>query len=204
MKVRQKCIYGLVFFVGLIFLAACSEPVSIDIQSPRSKVHTDRSIEIMKIDEDSKQFMIIGKISPPNALLSVAYDGDCGKSYYEDIDMIDGSFSISIASSVKGVDLFVYSPKGSVVSKYIIIDYKKQDNMFLGNDCDYLSVRRFNESKAVAYMDDQGCYEIGYKFGMCSSRERLGMECPPDTNVSIPFCCRDLPETKAGIEAGRI
>ena len=46
------------------------------------------------------------------------------------------------------------------------------------------------------------CYDLGYKFGLCSTLSMHGYACPAGTDVVIPPECRNLSETKRGIMAG--
>ena len=46
------------------------------------------------------------------------------------------------------------------------------------------------------------CYELGYRFGMCSTKAMNGMVCDPANDIVLPKKCRNKAETKRGLEAG--
>ncbi len=50
------------------------------------------------------------------------------------------------------------------------------------------------------YDPSQSCYNIGYQWGMQSARQMAGQGGNPD--VIIPERCRNLPETRQGIQDG--
>lgn len=50
------------------------------------------------------------------------------------------------------------------------------------------------------YDPSESCYNIGYQWGMQSARQMAGQGGDPD--VVIPERCRNLPETRQGIQDG--
>ena len=52
-----------------------------------------------------------------------------------------------------------------------------------------------------AYSGDN-CYELGYKYGLCSTKSLYGINCNPKNDIVIPPSCRGKSETKKGIEKG--
>jgi len=48
----------------------------------------------------------------------------------------------------------------------------------------------------------ESCYDLGYRFGMCSTKAMKGIACDPANDIVIPEKCRNKAETKRGIEAG--
>lgn len=153
--------------------------------------------------DTSTQLMLQGVVTPPDGVLSAAYIGECGKSYYRDIETINGAFSHTIEIPfVTGIDLFVFTPKGKHFTQYLqIVDTGRQKK---GDDCGYMRSNRVDEGRFSTFVREESCYEIGFKYGSCVSRHYLNIPCKAGTNVAIPFRCREKEETQAGIEAGRI
>lgn len=190
-------------FVLLLF-ASCGESPSIQIVSPIPTVSPDNGDTKITVNTDkTTQLMLQGVLTPPDGVLSAAYIGECGKSYYHDIETVNGAFSHTIEIPfVTGIDLFVYTPKGKHFTRYLqIVDIGRQKK---GDDCGYMRSNRVDESRFSAFVTEESCFEIGFKYGSCISRHYLNIPCKEGTKVAIPFRCRDKEETQAGIEAGRI
>jgi len=192
-------------FLSLLAFSACEETPSIEILSPISLSKDSDAVEITVNAEKMDSITITGRITPPDATLSIVYGGECGKSYFRDIETLNGRFSHTVPISfIREIDLFLYTPKGSEVSKTLFFINQGQTRKSGEEECAYLKVRRAEDNRPSAYIVEESCYEIGYKYGSCVSRAHLDMACKPGTDVSIPFRCRERDETKAGIEAGRI
>ncbi len=193
------------FLFSLAFWA-CEDTPYIEILSPVSTPSSNSdSLEITVNSERMDSIRIVGKIIPSDATLSIAYGGECGKSYYRDIETVEGRFTHNIPISfIREIDLFLYTSKGSVASKTLFLINQGDTRKSGEDECDYLKVRKAEDTRPSAYIVEESCYEIGYKYGSCVSREHLDMACKPGTDVSIPFRCRDKVETEGGIKAGRI
>jgi hypothetical protein len=48
----------------------------------------------------------------------------------------------------------------------------------------------------------ENCYDLGYRFGKCSTKSMNGMVCDPVNDIVLPEKCRNKAETKRGVEAG--
>lgn len=48
----------------------------------------------------------------------------------------------------------------------------------------------------------ESCYDLGYRYGLCSGKSLLGRECKPENDFTIPFKCRTNTNTQEGIRAG--
>ena len=48
----------------------------------------------------------------------------------------------------------------------------------------------------------ESCYDLGYKFGMCTTKAMNGFSCEPENDIIIPQRCRNKAATKSGIESG--
>lgn len=202
---RYKTGVFLLFFMTLF--VSCSDSPSIEIIEPstdhNSSAHSYGEMEVTVNSDETDSILIVGRITPPDATLSISYGGECGKSYYRDIETSEGIFTQRIPTSfIREIELFVYEPKKGEASKYVYL--KNSGKLNKGDECDYMHVRRYDENRATAYVIDQSCYEIGVKYGACVSRSHLSIPCKPGTDISIPFRCRDLSETKEGIDAGRL
>ena len=46
------------------------------------------------------------------------------------------------------------------------------------------------------------CYDLGYRWGHCSTLVFFGYECPPEDDFVMPEECRGMPSTERGLEAG--
>ncbi|MGA9046567.1 hypothetical protein [Sulfuricurvum sp.] len=191
---------------SLLVFSACEDTPSIEILAPASPLSEDSdTVEITVDSERTDSITIAGRITPPNATLSVVYGGECGKSYYRDIETLNGTFSHRVPISfIREIDFFLYTPKGSESSKTLFFINQGDTRKSGEEECDYLKVRKAEDTRPSAYIVEESCYEIGYKYGSCVSRAHLDMACKPGTDVSIPFRCRERAETEAGIKAGRI
>lgn len=191
---------------SLLAFSACEDAPSIEILSPVLALSEDSdAVEITVDSEKTDSITITGRITPPDATLSIVYGGECGKSYYRDIETLNGRFSHRVPISfIREIDLFLYTSKGTESSKTLFFINKGHTRKSGEEECDYLKVRKAEDNRPAAYIVEESCYEIGYKYGSCVSRAHLDMACKPGTDVSIPFRCRERDETKAGIEAGRI
>jgi hypothetical protein len=190
--------------LALLWFASCGDGPSIQIVSPLPAVSSDNEgIHITLNTDQSTQLLLQGVVTPPDGVLSAAYIGECGKSYYRDIETINGAFSHTIeVPFVTGIDLFVYTPQGKHFTQYLrIVDTGVRKK---GDDCGYMRSNRVDEGRFSAFVREESCYEIGFKYGSCVSRHYLNIPCKEGTNVAIPFRCREKEETQEGIEAGRI
>jgi len=190
--------------IALVVFTSCSESPSIEIVSPLLVSSPNNDEMTMDVNSDrSTILMLQGVVTPADGVLSVAYIGECGKSYYHDIETINGAFSHTIdIPFVTGIDLFMYTPKGKHFTRYLrIADSDHPKKMY---ECDYMKSHRVDESHFSAYVTDESCFEIGFKYGSCVSRHYLNIPCKEGTDVAIPFRCREQEETEAGIKAGRI
>ena len=48
----------------------------------------------------------------------------------------------------------------------------------------------------------ESCYELGYRFGLCSTKSLYGIPCKPENDIVIPENCRGKAEANRGIKAG--
>ena len=46
------------------------------------------------------------------------------------------------------------------------------------------------------------CYDLGYRYGLCSGKSLLGLECKPENDLVMPSRCRANENTQEGIRAG--
>lgn len=182
------------FLLSLFFiLTGCGDNASIEI------------LEINNSAENKNSVIIVGKITPRDGMLSISYSGECGKSYYHDIQTLDGVFTQTVETIfIHDVDLFLSTSSGGEVSKGIHFGSSENGQKKHGRECDYLKLERGYESDPLVYVVEESCYDIGVKYGSCISRQHLNIVCKTGTDVSIPFRCRDRLDTKEGIEAGRI
>ena len=72
---------------------------------------------------------------------------------------------------------------------------------FSGEDQSFLQKKRTNIPKSPK-KPHQICYDIGYQYGICSTKIVLGMSCKSENDVSIPESCRYVDMTEKGIDAG--
>lgn len=49
---------------------------------------------------------------------------------------------------------------------------------------------------------EESCYELGYRYGMCSTKSMHGIPCKPENDIVIPQRCRGKEATNRGIKAG--
>jgi hypothetical protein len=49
---------------------------------------------------------------------------------------------------------------------------------------------------------EESCYELGYRYGLCSTKSMHGITCKPENDIVIPERCRGKAETDRGIKAG--
>lgn len=191
---------------SLLAFSACEDTPSIEILSPVSTLSEDAdAVEIAVDSERTDSIRITGRVTPPDATLSIVYGGECGKSYFRDIETVNGIFSHRVPISfIREIDLFLYTSKGSEASKTLFFINQGSTRKSGEEECDYLKVRPVADNRPSAYIVEESCYDIGYKYGSCISRTHLDMGCKPGTDVSIPFRCRERAETEAGIKAGRI
>jgi hypothetical protein len=47
-----------------------------------------------------------------------------------------------------------------------------------------------------------GCYQMGYRWGVCTAENTAGLSCNPQTDTPIPSQCMNRPETRQGIKDG--
>jgi len=166
------------------------------------------SIEILEVNNNAQNknsVIIVGKIIPSDGMLSISYSGECGQSYYHDVETVEGVFTKTVETTfIRDVELFLSTPNGGEASKSIHLIPCGKTPKKHEKECDYLAFERGNDNHSVAYVVEESCYDIGTKYGSCVSRQHLNIACKAGTDVSIPFRCRDRLDTKAGIEAGRI
>ncbi|MCX6073401.1 MAG: hypothetical protein NTY39_03700 [Campylobacterales bacterium] len=166
------------------------------------------SIEILEVNNNAQNknsVIVIGKITPPDGMLSISYSGECGQSYYHDVETVEGVFIQTVDTTfIRDIDLFLSTPNNAEASKFIHLIPRGQTPKKHEKECDYLALESGYENHPVAYVVEESCYDIGVKYGSCVSRQHLNIACKAGTDISIPFRCRDRLDTKAGIEAGRI
>ena len=202
-------LYQIIILVSSAWvLVSCSDS-SVEILEPfenKMGSTTSYGARIVDVDANGTDFIVlVGLVRPLNATLSFSYEGACGKSSYRDIETVDGIFTLSVPISfVNEVELLVAGPNNDQVSKYLYFKNARKSILKRGDECDYMRVRKYDESHSMAYLEEESCYEIGYEYGSCISRQQLNMPCKGREEVFLPFKCRDLSETKAGIKAGRI
>jgi hypothetical protein len=46
------------------------------------------------------------------------------------------------------------------------------------------------------------CYQMGYRWGVCTAENTAGFHCNPETDAVIPSECMNRPETRQGIKDG--
>jgi len=54
----------------------------------------------------------------------------------------------------------------------------------------------------LSSMTSLSCYEIGYRYGRCSTMSMRGLECDPEDDITVPRRCRSREDTQRGINAG--
>lgn len=48
----------------------------------------------------------------------------------------------------------------------------------------------------------ENCYDLGYRFGLCSTKSLQGIPCKPENDIIIPEECRGRSDTESGIRDG--
>jgi len=199
-------VFSPLLFVLLPFgFSGCEKPPLLELTAPVPFVYGSADHTSLRIQTGEDAVRIVGKILPAKGTLSVSYSGACGDSYYREIETSEGNFTHTVSTAhIRRLDFLVTAPDGVSESYTMDLIRKKRLETKGEDECDYLDVRRNDELHPVAYVVSESCYEIGYKYGSCTSRKRLGMPCKSGTDISIPFRCRDKEETRSGIEAGRL
>ena len=49
---------------------------------------------------------------------------------------------------------------------------------------------------------DESCYDLGYRYGLCSAKSVHGIPCKPENDIVIPERCHNKEETNRGIKSG--
>jgi hypothetical protein len=176
-----------------MIVTGCGDTASIDVLEVNSSLEGKNSVTI------------VGKIIPTDGMLSISYVGECGKSYYHDIQTVDGLFTQIVDTTfIRQVDFLLSTSNGLEDSKTVRLMHSPKLSKMDKRECDYLKRDGEYENRSTVYVAEESCYDLGYKYGSCVSRQHLNIDCKAGTDVSIPFRCRDRLDTKEGIEAGRI
>ena len=100
----------------------------------------------------------------------------------------------------------VWEEHGEVKCKLagIVIGYPKKDvkRIIRQRQSAYSRQLTASEIQALARKQPGTCYDLGKRFGHCTTLSLYGEECPPQDDIPLPAWCRGLRDTENGILEG--